>query len=81
MNSDVVKKVIALTEGAKTQEELFNILVQSAHAVGGMVCHFDKEDRSQIMMELIQTMATGFQITSKSLGEPSDLEMVVGERS
>lgn len=81
MNAEeVVRKVIALTDDVKTEDDLFTVLSASAHAIGGMACQFPQEYRSQIIMQLVQTMTCGFQVTSKSIGEDSDLAMVIGEQ-
>jgi hypothetical protein len=73
-----LKTIIALTDEAKTMDELFKTLHDVAYALGGMVVHFDKENRSQIIISLTEKMGTAFQLTSKHMGEPSDIEMIVG---
>lgn len=79
MNGDTVQRIIDMTSEAKTMGELHHMLYEMAHAVGGMVCHFDKEDRSGMIIELTQAMGMGLMSTSKAIGEPSDIEMIIGK--
>lgn len=79
MKSDqIIKQIIDMTNEAKSSDELHEVLSTIAYAVGGMVCHFVKEERSQAIISLTQSLGMGLQFTAKSLGEPSDIEMVVG---
>lgn len=79
MNGDIVKRLTDMTDEAKTMGDLHKMLYEMAYAVGGMVCHFDKEDRSGMIMELTQAMGMGLMTTSKVIGEPSDIQMIVGK--
>ncbi|MCM3746549.1 hypothetical protein M3223_04190 [Paenibacillus pasadenensis] len=72
-----------LTESTKcnTHESLYALMATAAHTIGGMVCHFDADERSQILMHLTAAMGTGLQVTAKAMGEPSDIEIILGGRS
>jgi hypothetical protein len=78
---DTVKRITEMTDEAKTIGDLQKVLHEMAYTIGGMVCHFDQEDRSQLLMELTQSMGMGLMLTSKSIGQPSDIEVVIGHKS
>lgn len=77
---DIVRKVIELAEPAKTYEDLFRVLAEVAHGAGGMVAHFPQEERSQVLMQLVEIMGTALQVTSKGIGEPSNVQILVGKK-
>ncbi|MBM7592273.1 hypothetical protein [Brevibacillus fulvus] len=82
MNSEtIVKEIVKMTDQAKTLEELYQTLHSMAYAIGGMVCHFDQEDRTQVVIGLTESIGIGLMNTSKSLGQPCNLEIVMGKRS
>jgi hypothetical protein len=60
--------------------ELHQMLHAMVFTIGGMVLHFDKDERSQVIMELTESLGFGFMNTSKSLGETSSVEMIVGRK-
>lgn len=74
----IIRRITSMTHEAKTTDELHEMLTAIAYTIGGVVCHFDKEDRSQVLINLTQDLGMGLQITAKSIGEPSDIEMIVG---
>jgi hypothetical protein len=78
-SSNVVKQVIAMTDSAKTFEELHQLLNSIAYTIGGMVCHFPMEDRTNVIMSLTESVGMGIMKTSKKIGEKCDIEMVVGK--
>lgn len=80
VTSEAVAQVIAFADKAKTMEDLQQLLHGITYAVGGMVCHFDKEDRSSVLIGLTQALGMGLQTTAKQIGEPSDIEIVMGGR-
>jgi hypothetical protein len=65
----------------KTTQELFELLFAASYTIGGMVCHFDQEGRAPIFIKLTEAIGMGFVNTAKDIGEPSDLEIIVGQRS
>jgi hypothetical protein len=75
---EAVKAIVAMVDKAKTMKDLDLLLHEITYTVGGMVVHFDKEERSQMIISLTQTLGLAFQQTSKHVGEPSDIEMIVG---
>lgn len=77
---DVVQRITEISNEAKTMEDLHRMLHEMAYTLGGMVCHFDKEERSGLIIELTQAMGIGLQLTAKSIGEPSDIEVIVGHK-
>jgi hypothetical protein len=80
MKGDTVKRITDMTNEAKTMDDLHKMLHEMAYTLGGMVCHFDKEDRSGMIIELTKAMGMGLMVTAKAIGEPSDIEVVVGHR-
>lgn len=80
MNGDIAKRITDMTAEAKTMGDLQQMLHEMAFTIGGMVCHFDKQERSSLLIELTQAMGMGLQLTAKSIGEPSDIEVIVGHR-
>ncbi|MEC0232673.1 hypothetical protein [Paenibacillus alba] len=76
----IIKQITGMAMEAKTADELHEVLRTIVYTVGGMVCHFVKEDRSQEIMSLLESMGMGLQFTAKAIGEPSDIEMVVGKK-
>lgn len=70
--------VMEATAKAKTVGELHELLSGMAFAIGGSICFFDRDDRSEVMVALTQAMGLGLQATAKNIGEPSDMEIVVG---
>lgn len=77
---DIVQRITDMTAQTETVDELHLMLHEMAYTIGGMVCHFDKSDRSGLLIELTEAMGIGMQLTAKSIGEPSDIEIVVGHR-
>ena len=77
---EAVQSVMSLTDKANTMGELHEVLHGMAFAIGGMVCHFDEDERSSIVIGLTQAIGMGLQLTSKSIGQPSNLEIVVGHK-
>ena len=76
--NQMLMQIAKITDKAKTMGDLHQLLNGMAYAIGGMVCHFDKEDRSGVLIDLTQSLGFGLQNTAKSIGEPSDIEMIVG---
>jgi hypothetical protein len=77
---DISESIIKLTDSAKTMGDLHQMLHAMAFTIGGMVLHFPKDERSQVIMELTESLGMGFMNTSKNLGETSSIEMVVGRK-
>lgn len=77
---DISNRIADLTNEAKTMEDLQKMLHEMAFTIGGMVCHFHKDDRSQLVIGLTQSMGMGLMLTSKNIGEPSNIEVIVGQR-
>ncbi|MCM3560615.1 hypothetical protein M4D57_18785 [Brevibacillus borstelensis] len=75
-----MKEIIKMTDQAKTMKELYEMLNSIAYTIGGMVCHFEQEDRTQVTISLTESIGLGLMNTSKSLGQPCSLEMVLGRR-
>jgi hypothetical protein len=81
INSEkIVSQITKMTDQAKTYGELQEVLQAMSHAIGGMVCHFEQKDRTQVLMSLTQAIGYGLMFTSKAMGEECDLEMVVGHK-
>ncbi|OUS73002.1 hypothetical protein B1748_23625 [Paenibacillus sp. MY03] len=80
MTGKIAQSIGDMTNDAKTMEELYTMLHEIAYTLGGMVCHFDKEERSGLIIELTQSMGMGLQLTAKAIGEPSDIEVIVGHK-
>lgn len=76
---EVVKRITKMTDEAKTFGDLQEMLHEIAYTVGGMVCHFERDERSHLIMDLTQAMGMGLMFTAKAIGEPSDIEMIVGK--
>jgi len=76
---DIPTRIIKMTDEAKTMGDLYEMLNAIAYTIGGMVCHFEKDERSRVLISLTQSLGSGLQITAKSIGEPSDIEMIVGK--
>lgn len=79
-SEETVRQIAEMTDQAKTYGELQEILNLMAHTVGGMVCHFEQRDRSQVLMGLTQALGLGLMFTSKQMGQECNLEMVVGHK-
>ena len=75
----IVKEIVKMTDQAKTMGDLHQILRSIAYAIGGMVCQFEQDDRSHVAISLTEAIGLGLMNTSKFIGEPCSLEMVVGE--
>ena len=75
---DISERIADMTNEAKTLGDLQKMLHEIAFTIGGMVCHFSKNDRSGLIIELTQALGLGLQLTAKSIGEPSDIEVIVG---
>ncbi|EJL29975.1 hypothetical protein [Brevibacillus sp. BC25] len=76
----IVREITQMTDQAKTMGELHELLNTIAYTIGGMVCHFDQDERSKVIIGLTESIGLGLMYTSKSLGEPCSIEMVVGRR-
>lgn len=76
----IVERIAEMTNEAKTMGDLHAMLHEIAYTLGGMVCHFDKDERSGLIIQLTQAMGVGLQMTAKSIGEPSDIEVIVGHK-
>ncbi|WP_028562293.1 hypothetical protein [Paenibacillus pinihumi] len=76
----VIEDVAKITDQAKTMDDLYQVLGVMAHAIGGMVCHFEQSERSQVLMGLTEALGMGLMTTSKSLGQECDVEIVVGKK-
>lgn len=72
------KQIIEMTDEVKTAGELYEMLSSIAFTIGGLICHFPQDERSQVFMQLTKSMGFGFQTTAKNIGEPSDMEIIVG---
>jgi len=71
-------KIMELTNEAKTMGDLHEMLNVIAFTIGGMVCHFDQDERSRLIIGLTESLGCGLMHTAKNIGEPSDIEMIVG---
>ncbi|WP_028590336.1 hypothetical protein [Paenibacillus massiliensis] len=78
-NLGIIRQIGEMTDQAKNYGELQEVLNTMAHAIGGMVCHFEQPDRTQVLIGMTEAMGTGLMFTSKAMGEKCDLEMVVGK--
>ncbi|QJC52733.1 hypothetical protein HGI30_14965 [Paenibacillus albicereus] len=77
---NVAKYLINESGKCASEEKLYALLSMAAHTIGGMVCHFDTEARSDILMRLTAAMGIGYQVTAKAIGEPSSIEIILGDR-
>lgn len=77
---DISRTVMDLVGTPETPDELFHKLTAVAFTIGGMCIHFQPEDRSRAMMNLTESLARGLMDTSAAMGEPCDMEIVVGEK-
>lgn len=77
----IAQVIMDLTNKAKTMGELHQMLNVISFTAGGMVCNFDSDERSQVLLGLTKALGDGFIKTSQDIGEPCDIEMVVAERS
>ncbi|MFB6364489.1 hypothetical protein ACFCP7_10545 [Paenibacillus elgii] len=81
MNTEIEKiseQIFKMTDQAKDTKELFKIIHNIAYTIGGMICFFPPDDRSQVTMDLTQSIVYGHMLTAKNIGEPCDIEMIVG---
>lgn len=80
-NDEISNKIIELTMKAETPDDLGEMLNVIAYTIGGMVCHFHKDDRSSVLIGLTESLGQGLMRTAKAIGEPSSLEMIVGKKA
>lgn len=78
--SVIVEKIAKITDEAKTMGEFHDYLTAIALTIGGMSCHFGPKERSQVLIHLTHCMGIGFQNTAKEMGEPSELEIIIGNK-
>ena len=76
----IAERIAVMTNEAKTMGDLHKMLQEIAYTLGGMVCHFDRDERSSLIIELTQAMGMGLQLTAKAIGEPSEIEVIVGHK-
>lgn len=74
------KKLMDLIGTPDNPENLFERLTATAFTVGGMVIHFQPEDRNMVLMQLTKALVRGLMDTSVAMGEPCDMEIVIGEK-
>lgn len=76
----IAQVIMDMTDKAKTMGELHQMLNVISFTVGGMVCNFDSDERSQVLLGLTKALGDGFIKTSQDIGEPCDIEVVVGKK-
>ena len=74
----VSQQIMNMSLEAHDTNDLHTLLSAIVFSVGGLVCFFPQKDRSEVLIQLTQMMGTGLQITAKNIGEPSEIEIVVG---
>lgn len=77
----VIEEVSVILKKSTTPEELLGILQAISFTVGGMIVHFEQEDRSNILMHLVEKMGNGLIHTSKALDEECDISMITSEEN
>lgn len=75
---EIAETIQGMIHESATGDEIYKTLSAIAFTVGGMVIYFEREERSYALVNLTQSMAMGLQNTAKSIGEPSELEIIVG---
>lgn len=77
----VANKVLEATAWCKTMGDFSETLGAISYTLGSLVVEFPQDEREHMFIQLVEFMAKGLMATSKSVGEPCNLEMTKGYRT
>ncbi|MNV38894.1 hypothetical protein D3C71_1304570 [compost metagenome] len=76
----VTEKLLEATSVCQSMGELADMLMAIGYTLGSLTCEFEKEHRAHMVMQICEMVGNGLMATSQSMGDSTDLEMVIGHR-